>query len=39
MAFFNIEIVHEYLILVNHSLISFVMLAPKFHMNLIFLKR
>jgi hypothetical protein len=39
MVFLNIKIVNEYFILVNHSLTSFVMLAPEFHMNLILKKR
>jgi hypothetical protein len=36
MVVLDIEIVHRYLILVNHSLTSLMTLAFKFHMNLIF---
>jgi len=39
MVVSNIEIVHGYLILVNHSLTSLVMLALEFHKNLILEKK
>jgi hypothetical protein len=35
MIVLDIEIVHEYLILTNHSLTSLVMLTSEFHKNLI----
>jgi hypothetical protein len=39
MVVLDIEIIHGYFILVNHSLTSLVMLAPEFHKSLILQKR